>query len=58
MKIQYIGNLYSITLEDRWVFHRNDIIDIPDLLAYHLISRPDFQTIPEKETKKKRGEKR
>jgi len=57
MKIQYIGNLHSITLEDRWVFHQNDIIDIPDLLAYHLISRLDFQVVSEKETKK-RGEKK
>jgi len=58
MKIQYIGNLQSITLEDRWIFYRNAIIDIPDLLAYHLISRPDFQIASEKETKKKRGEKK
>jgi hypothetical protein len=58
MKIQYIGNLHSITLEDKWVFYQHDIIDIPDSLANHLIARPDFQVISEKEIKKKRGEKK
>jgi len=58
MKVQYIGNLHSITLEDRWVFHQNDIVDISDSIANHLIIRPDFQAVVEKETKKKRGEKK
>jgi len=57
MKVQYIGNLHSITLEDRWIFYQNDIVDIPDSIANHLISRSDFQAITE-ESKKKRGEKK
>jgi len=58
MKVQYIGNLYSITLEDRWIFYQNDIVDIPDSIANHLIFRSDFQAITEKESEKKRGEKK
>jgi len=60
MKVQYIGNLHCIALEDKWVFYQNDIIDIPDSIAIHLISRPDFQEniLERKEIKKKRGEKK
>jgi len=57
MKIQYIGKLHSITLEDRWIFSQNEVLDIPDAIAQHLIARSDFQIIQKKESKKKRGEK-